>query len=262
MGLYRTKNNRITMRKASSMVVVPWVFDATVGDYILGSNYYDIFSVIGDSIALTQEKDSEENIYNEFLNVPLVSNTVAGAYKFSAQCLDVQNTVLANLFGAKTGVHPSTGSAVQGLSVIPADYQELYALVKITFHDTGTPCVIIPKLHLNSSLYLQQLQSRGTQCNLAGVAKNVRVAVLDTTIPDDSQGYAPLVGFRDPRTLNMEYTPLTSVLFLPHAANYVVTTYHSTDDALGYDVYSKTNFSTGVTQASVHIVKDSSSYSQ
>ena len=56
MSLIQTKNGRTVLMKAESMMLVPYVYNSTYGDYVLGSDVYDISEVIGDSIVIEQSE--------------------------------------------------------------------------------------------------------------------------------------------------------------------------------------------------------------
>lgn len=227
MSLITTNNGRIVLKKAESMMAVPYVYDSTIGDYVLGSDVYDISAVIGDSITLEQSDGNTEAKYNEFKASPLIESVSGSKYNFTAQCLDLQDKVLKSLFGAMT----ASGGAV----ALQEDFTTLYALIRIRFHDNDLPDVFLPKVSLNSKVFVNQLKTRASQGNISGTALPVVSAVENNTL-------SSLLYFSSLQ--NGTYTPYTPVLLIPKARR--VLFYHSHyNDTLDY--YSNVNFILGQT---------------
>lgn len=239
MSLIETKTGRKFLRKAESMMLVPYVYDDTDGveDYVLGSEVYDISAVIGDSIVLEQKDGDVEEKFNEFVQSPLVRNVTAGAYDFTAQCLDLQDKVLRALFGAYTA--SGTNGVVNGVAALPDDYQLQYAMIRIRFRDMNLSDVILPKVQMNSKLLMQQMKTRGSQGNVSGTALPQRVAVIDrdAASPMALQFDSGAVG-------ESTFVPVTPVLFVPRG--YTPMVLHHEDDADDNKyVFSTVNFTTG-----------------
>ena len=239
MSLIETKTGRKFLRKAESMMLVPYVYDDTDGveDYVLGSEVYDISAVIGDSIVLEQKDGEVEEKFNEFVQSPLVRNVTAGAYDFTAQCLDLQDKVLRALFGAYTA--SGTNGVVNGVAALPDDYQLQYAMIRIRFHDINLSDVILPKVQMNSKLLMQQMKTRGSQGNVSGTALSQRVAVIDrdASSPMALQFGSGVVG-------ESTFVPLTPVLFVPRGYTPMVLHHKDENDDNKY-VFSTVNFTTG-----------------
>lgn len=239
MSLVETKTGRKFLRKAESMMLVPYVYDDTDGvkDYVLGSDVYDISAVIGDSIALEQTDGEVEEKFNEFVQSPLVRNVTAGAYEFSAQCLDLQDKVLRALFGAYTA--SGTNGVVNGVAALPDDYHLQYAMIRIRFHDTNLSDVILPKVQMNSKLLLQQMKTRGSQGNVSGTALSQWVSVIDkdAASPMALQFGSQIVG-------ETTFVPLTPILFVPRTYTPMVLHHKDGNDNSKY-IFSTVNFTTG-----------------
>ena len=215
-------------------MVVPYVYDDTVGDYVLGENVYDISAVIGDSTTIEQSDGDTTTKYNEFKASPLLEVTSGAKYAFTAQCVDLQNCVLKALFGAMTG--SGKNAAVEGAVAFHDDFVLRYALIRIRFHEASLPDVILPKVNLNSKLFINQLKTRCSQGNIAGTAFSINVAIEDNL---GSQG--GLLQFSDPATNTATYTPYTPVIFVPKTHTPLF--FHHEDDGDYY--YSLVNFTTG-----------------
>lgn len=239
MPLIETKTGRKFLRKAESMMLVPYVYDDTDGveDYVLGSEVYDISAVIGDSIVLEQKDGEVDEKFNEFVQSPIVRNVTAGAYDFTAQCLDLQDKVLRALFGAYTA--SGTNGVVNGVAALPDDYHLQYAMIRIRFHDMNISDVILPKVQMNSKLLLQQMKTRGSQGNISGTALSQRVAVVDrdAVSPMALQFGSQVVG-------ETTFIPLTPIIFVPRTYTPMVLHHKDENDDNKY-VFSTVNFTTG-----------------
>lgn len=239
MSFIETKTGRKFLRKAESMMLVPYEYDDTDGveDYVLGSEVYDISAVIGDSIVLEQKDGEVDEKFNEFVQSPLVRNVTAGAYDFTAQCLDLQDKVLRALFGAYTA--SGTNGSVDGVAALPDDYHLQYAMIRIRFHNTGLSDVILPKVQMNSKLLLQQMKTRGSQGNVSGTALSREVAVVDrdASLPMVLQFGSSIVG-------QPTYAPYTPILFVPRTYTPMVLHHKDENDDNKY-IFSTVDFTTG-----------------
>lgn len=227
MALIQTDDGRIVLKKAKSMLVVPYVYDDTLKDYVLGNDVYDISAIIGDSIVIEQDEGNTETKNNEFIGAPLLECVSGGKYKFTAQCTDLQNNVLGSMFGALMND--------RGAAAFRDDYILIYVLIRIRFADQSLPDVILPKVQLNSRLYIQQLKTRLGQGNLAGTALARKVGVKNG-------GGTALTAFNSIYSSGT-YTPLTPVLFVPQGR---VPLFYMSKHTNTLDYYSSINFETGV----------------
>lgn len=229
MSLINTKEGRTVMKNASSMMVVPYVYDNALGDYALGSDVYDISAVIGDSIVIEQSEGDKVTKENEFISSPLLEVYSNGKVAMTAQCLDLQNKVLKSLFSAMTVPE-------HNIAAFNDDYAMSYALVRVSFRNTNTPDIIMPKVQLNSKLYIQQLKTRSGQGNISGTATSINIAVKD---PDNS---GHLLQFSVPTTNETTYTPFTPAIFVPRGYEPLFK-YKRKDERT--DAYLRVNFSNG-----------------
>lgn len=224
MSLITTNSNRIVLKKAASMMVVPYVYDNTVGDYVIGNDVYDISAVIGDSITLEQSDGNTEAKYNEFKASPLIESVSDSKYAVTAQCLDLQDKILRSLFGAMT--------ASNGAVAFNDDFVLIYALIRIRFKDSSSPDVILPKVQLNSKLFINQLKTRASQGNIAGSALSCHCAIRNSMVSATSF-----------HTHNGKetYTPYTPLLFVPREKSALF----FYKKASSYDYYTFVNFDIG-----------------
>lgn len=229
MSLIKTDNNRMVFKNAESMMLVPYVYDSTVGDYVLGDDVYDISAVIGDSIVVEQSEGDKSTKENEFVASPLLEAHSNGVYGFTAQCIDLQISVMKALFVAMTG------SSVQGLVAMRDDFALRYAMVRVRFNGSSVSDLVMPKVQLNSRLFIQQLKTRVGQGNVGGTASSRKVAITDGTT-------SALAQFLDNAGGKATYTPFTPLLFVPKDRNAIVL-HHEVPS--GNDIYSMVNFTTG-----------------
>lgn len=208
MPIVTTKTGRKVLKKAESMCLIPYVYDDTtdINDYVLGDTIYDISAIIGDSITLEQSDGDTQTKENEFTGDVIVKNVTSGEWAFSAQCLDLQNTVLQAIFGAYY-------NSEVGISAIRKDYETMYALIRIRFKDNDTPDVYLPKVALNSKLMLNQMKTRGSQGNINGTAMSRMCAVIKTMANPPAAGF--LESFTDITSIDPVYQVETPVLFVP-----------------------------------------------
>lgn len=251
MSLIETKTGRKFFKKASSMMLVPYVYDISLDDYVLGSDVYDISAVIGNSIMVEQKDGEVEDKFNEFVRSPLVRNVTAGSYDFTAQCLDLQDKVLRALFGVYTA--SGANGVVEGVSAFPDDYLLQYAMIRIQFKDSELSDIIFPKVQMNSKMLLQQMKTRGSKGNISGTALSREVAVIDKDAQDLSVlQFSPIVG-------QPTYTPFTPILFVPR--DYTPMVLHHIDD--GDDdthIFSTVDFTTGTVSHNYSVDISNGSY--
>ena len=225
MSLIKTDTGRTILKKAESVVLVPYTYDSGIDDYAVGSTMYDISAIIGDSIVLEQSEGTTEVKENEFVSSPLISAIAGSKYGFTAQCLDMQNSILKSIFGAMIG--SGANGAVNGAVAFFDDFPLQYALIRIKFQK-GTPDLIMPKVQMNSRLFVQQLKTRAGQGNIAGTAMAHYIAVADSAASMKLLEFvAPNMGVRSSgnpyaNSSGTTYMPYTPVLFVPQGSHLFV----------------------------------------
>lgn len=243
MSLINTNDGKIILKNAQSMMAVPYVYNSTIGGYVLGNDVYDISAIIGDTITLEQSDGNADAKYNEFKASPLIESVYGSKYTFTAQCIDFQDSVLQSLFGVMVG-HGYNGS-INGAVAFNDDFVLLYALIRIRFKDVSLPDLVMPKVQLNSKLFIQQLKTRLSQGNITGTALANVVAVNDL---DDPSGNKVLQFYS--LTSGTTYTPETPVLFVPRG--YVpMFQYNVMRD--GVKVCHQVDFESGTAPATVYV---------
>lgn len=212
MPIIKTNNNRIIIKKAKSMCIIPYVYSEDIADYVLGDTVYDISSIIGDSITLEQSDGETTSKENEFTGEIIVENVSTGKMVFSAQCLDLQNNVLKAIFNTYT-------NSEAGITAFKKDFETNFALIRIRLQDNDSPDIYLPKVALNTKLALSQLKTRGSQGNINGTAMSTICSVIQTTTDGVTPGL--LEPFQDDEIYQVD-TPLFFVprtktpLFLHH----------------------------------------------
>lgn len=239
MSLITTNDGRIVLKKAQSMMAVPYVYNSSLADYVLGEDIYDISAIIGDSITLEQSDGDTTTKMNEFKSSPLLEIHSGGKYNFSAQCLDLQSNVLRSLFGAMTD---SNGNVI----AFSDDFVELYALIRIRFSEDSLPDVFLPKVQMNNKLFINQLKTRASQGNIGGVSLASFVAV-------PSEVSTSALQFNGLSVSNSTYTPYTPVLFIPKGRTPLF--YHHKGNG-NLDTYSTVNFTNGEVLANAQVNRE------
>lgn len=226
MSIVTTKTGRKLFRKAKSLWLIPYIYDSDLNDYILGQVVYDISAIIGDSITLEQQDGTSQTKNNEFINEPLVQNITSGDWKVTAQCLDLQNSVLKSMFGAYT-------NADAGVAAFRGEYETMFAMIRIRFADSNTPDVYMPKVQMNSRLLLEQMKTRGSQGNLGGTVLSRRCAVINTVASGRANG--SLLPLSDSINGTVVYEYATPLLFVPQGMTPLIM--HHRDEEEGKTVY-------------------------
>lgn len=201
-GIVTTKSNRKLYRKAASLWLLPYVYDEDYEEYVLGQSVYDLSAIIGDSIILEHQDGDTESKINEFTGEPVVENTANASYKFTAQCLDLQNVILKALFGAYY-------NSALDVAAMKRDTPTIYAMIRVRFSDPNTPDLYLPKVGLNSRLLMQQMKTRGSQGNITGTALSHRCAVIESSADQT------LCNFSEGDDAEPLYLIDTPVLFVP-----------------------------------------------
>lgn len=251
MSLITTNDGRIIFKKAESVMLVPYIYDNNFRSYVLNTldNVYDISAIVGDTIEIQREEGDSFTKENEFISEPLLK-IVSGKYVFSAQCIDLQNQVLRSVFGAMTGRF--NYNQIQGLAAFQQEQitnnagdGSMYVLARIRFKDSNLPDVFIPKMELNSKLFVNQLKSRVSQGNINGTALQHKVAV-------DWGQYNYLCPFNGIFKSATTYCPNTPLLFVPRDKTPF---FYSCEYSDTQDLYSTINFDTGVIQHNILVTE-------
>lgn len=201
-NLIYTKNNKRFVRKASGLLLTPYVYNTDDGKYYLGEDTYDIYAIVGDTISVAQEEGSTETLENEFSPFAVIENTTLGKWKFKADCLDMQNVILKEIFNAKRGY--GSGGYVDNVASMPSDYKTMYCCVQIVF-DKENLRLVLPKVLLTSTLNIGTLRSGVSRNMIQGTPLLCEICVTD------SQTEALSFVGNDGTT----YTPRTPLVFVP-----------------------------------------------
>lgn len=152
----------MVFKGAKNLIITPYTASDT-----LGTDSYDIRSIVADSISIEQDDNTVNSKDAEFFDTPLIENTQLGKFQFSATCIDMQNTIMTKLFGCTVN-----GDIV----TFPSSYKDLYVLARIVFVDTESNDIIIPKLRLNSKLVIGTLKTGSAEGTIQGTAHLTSVA--------------------------------------------------------------------------------------
>ena len=183
------KNVEARYSDPTGIIFVPW----TDGDHI-GTDGYDVFSIVGDTISVTQDDPDTTEIPHEFSDNPLDENTTLGTATLTMQCLDFDDDLLVELFGC-TKTNVGTEQAPKYVVSFPSEYRDLYCLVQLEFADK---VVVFPKVKMNSKAVFENLRSDIARGELSGTLYNTDVkignVIVDTPRLHIPAGVAYTVG--------------------------------------------------------------------
>lgn len=183
------KNVEARYSDPTGIIFVPW----TDGDHI-GTDGYDVFSIVGDTFSVTQDDPDTTEIQHEFSDNPLDENTTLGTATLTMQCLDFDDDLLVELFGC-TKTNVGTEQAPKYVVSFPSEYRDLYCLVQLEFADK---VVVFPKVKMNSKAVFENLRSDIARGELSGTLYNTDVkignVIVDTPRLHIPAGVAYTVG--------------------------------------------------------------------
>lgn len=183
------KNVEARYSDPTGIIFVPW----TDGDHI-GTDGYDVFSIVGDTFSVTQDDPDTTKIPHEFSDNPLDENTTLGTATLTMQCLDFDDDLLVELFGC-TKTNVGTEQAPKYVVSFPSEYRDLYCLVQLEFADK---VVVFPKVKMNSKAVFENLRSDIARGELSGTLYNTDVkignVIVDTPRLHIPAGVAYTVG--------------------------------------------------------------------
>lgn len=183
------KNVEARYSDPTGIIFVPW----TDGDHI-GTDGYDVFSIVGDTFSVTQDDPDTTEIPHEFSDNPLDENTTLGTATLTMQCLDFDDDLLVELFGC-TKTNVGTEQAPKYVVSFPSEYRDLYCLVQLEFADK---VVVFPKVKMNSKAVFENLRSDIARGELSGTLYNTDVkignVIVDTPRLHIPAGVAYTVG--------------------------------------------------------------------
>lgn len=217
-----TRDGKRLTKKASGMLVTPYYYDTDDNRYYLGPDTYDIYAIVGDTIAISQDNSETESVENEFYPVPVIENTTMGKWRFAADCADMQNIVMRQLFSAKTAY--GSNGAVEGAVAMPSDFRTIYCCIQILFADENMPRIVLPKVLLSSGVNITSLRTNIVQNKIMGTPMLTEVAVAETT--------EQMLLFSDGEVST--YCPRTPLVFVPNHNDFGVLHHKDTDRGVTY----------------------------
>lgn len=146
-------SGEIVLSNASYLHITPYADKDT-----LGTQTYDLISIVGDSLSFTPDDNTTNSKEWEFGDTPLVENTILGKIQFAANCTDFQNVVLKEIFG---------WTEQGGVMYAPKAYKDIYAVIEVGFHNEDV-VVVAPRVRLNSKATIGTLKTGTAEGNLAG----------------------------------------------------------------------------------------------
>jgi hypothetical protein len=133
----------------------------------LGSDSFDLIDIVGDTTSLEQADNEVNELAHEFQTEPLYENVTLGKKTFTTECIDLQNEVLAQLFGW-------TVDDTNKIAFAPTAYKDLYCQIEMGFNSTND-VVVLPKVKLNSRAVFASLKTDASRANITGTCYSAYV---------------------------------------------------------------------------------------
>lgn len=160
--IIKTKDTRTSYKDANGMLVT--LYERGENGWELEENTYDIFSIVGDTLSITQDEESTDETPHEFSDENLEENTTLGNTNFAADCTDYQDIVLKKIYGYTES---------NGVLIAPSEYKDRYALIQILFnHDLGQKDIVLPFVKLNARPTLEGMRTGTATGSITGIAKS------------------------------------------------------------------------------------------
>lgn len=175
------KNSKF-LHKASHLYVTPWETITPGGGgatYMQPGNVtYDVVQVLADTVSIEQADPDTETRDWEFGDTPLMSTVTMGDTTFAATCIDLSTGVLENVFGWNT--------LSTTIVAAPDTYTDMYATITITFEDTNSPIIVLPKVLMSSKATIASLKTSTAEAALSGTCMSAYIGYATTTAPTGS----------------------------------------------------------------------------
>lgn len=138
------------------LYMTPWEVVGSVEK--LSDTTYDIVDVVADTTSVEQAENEVNTLDHEFSNTPLYENVNLGDKTFTCESIDLQDDVLATLFGWTKGT--------DGVYA-PTSYKDLYVAIELGFNSTDD-VVVLPKVKLNSRAVVASMKTDASRANITG----------------------------------------------------------------------------------------------
>lgn len=159
------KNKRI-FTNLKSVIFTRWADETTLDDVS-----YDVVNIIGDSVTIEQDDNTLNKIDHEFSDSMLYNTEVVGNKKLYCECIDLDNDVIANLFGWNV--------TDDGDAFALSDYKELYCKVEISFNSTDD-IIVLPKLRMDSKAIFTSLKNDSSRGLISGTCYPAFIRIHDS----------------------------------------------------------------------------------
>lgn len=159
------------LHKASHLYITPWV-EPSSGNWQLGTDTWDVVQVLADSVSIEQADPDTESRDWEFGDTPLMSSVTMGDISFAATCIDLSSDVLQKVFGWNVVAGSST---TPDIVYSPDTYSDVYATIAITFEDSNSPIIVLPKVLMSSKATVASLKTSTAEAALSGTCMSAYI---------------------------------------------------------------------------------------
>lgn len=169
----------------------PWKADEADAEKLIvdTANRLELKSIVGDSVAISQDDPETTTIECETSDSPLYEVTKLGKYTITMDSADISPNILSTCMGFEI-----IGSNLA--SAAPSSYKEKYVVVEVIM---DTAAFVMPKVLINSKLDASTLKTNIAKGTLSGSAleANVKIGSEDAVLTPfvvvnagDSSSYA------------------------------------------------------------------------
>lgn len=137
-----------------------------------GETTYSLDNIVGDTVSITQEDPTTNEIECETRDEPLFENTTLGSYTVSMESADIQEIVLVNCMGFKK-------DSTNGNLYAPASYKELWAKIEVVFGEAGS--LVCPKVKLRGNIDASSLKTGIVKGVISGTCYSTEVTEGDSS---------------------------------------------------------------------------------
>lgn len=147
---------------------------------VKGETTYSLDNIIGDTLSISQEDPTTNEIECETRDEPLFENTTIGKITVSMESADIQHAILVNCLGFKKDAKNNTCYA-------PTTYKEIWAEIEAVFSNGDS--LVAPKVKLRGSINASSLKTGIVKGIISGTCYTTNVQESDGSTNTDTNFY-------------------------------------------------------------------------
>lgn len=136
-----------------------------------GNKSYLLESIVADSVSITQDDPSTNNIDCETSDTPIKTTTVQGGYTIEMVNADFRKDLLQKVLGyeAPSNITPmgsSSGATAMNIAIAPESTPTLYCCIELVFHEDAI--LVCPKVNLASKIDISSVKTETCKVTISG----------------------------------------------------------------------------------------------